>query len=499
MKNFHLDEKGKQVVTSQSVNLIWTLISFLKWSKRSQACFLKWTTAMANELAFQTVSATSVGSNVLLLLLLEVTVCYCTIEHTVRAAHTVNLCQTVRSVNTPLGLMPTVALLQRHLAAWLRLRPHATICWLLQQRYWWTFILRAASSWCSTATVHHDALHLMFDGAWGGTAALSRTTQQRVWVLRLDGNQFTSRCSKLIKTETRLHFLDSSWSIMVHQTLLLGNEWINKQRWLRLFKLRQHKYTAHQDLYGIKNISSRRVCIPLLLFVLKACDKVPGLNQQCTLKPPRRLWRRSAGVLPQRLRLRETQSCQTVTNMQSDMCVTAIRSPTVGYLSPTHPPKNHALIPCVLSTSISAGIFHPTCLIPAHSIFIQGCANVPRSQTARDLMFCRPISRSFISLPLRSSYLTLSQLWGFYLFIYLFIVSYYVFYFLEPPAWYLSLLFASHSSHLPQHGRPECQGKHLESKKQGIRVTSWAQTITLFWRREIKWKVSRKKSETFTK
>lgn len=160
----------------------------------------------------------------------------------------------------------------------------------------------------------------------------------------------------------------------------------------------------------MKNISSRRVCIPLLLFVLKACDKVPGLEPAAHIKAPLRLRR---GGLPLRLRRKETQSRQTVTNMKVDTlstCVTARGSPTVGCLSPTHPPAKHTLIPCELSRSISAGAFHPTCLIPAHSIFIQGCANVPRSQTARDLMFCRPISRSFISSPLGSSYPPLSQL-----------------------------------------------------------------------------------------
>lgn len=39
----------------------------------------------------------------------------------------------------------------------------------------------------------------------------------------------------------------------------------------------------------MKNISSRRVCIPLLLFVLKACDKVPGLEPAAHIKAPLRL------------------------------------------------------------------------------------------------------------------------------------------------------------------------------------------------------------------
>lgn len=164
----------------------------------------------------------------------------------------------------------------------------------------------------------------------------------------------------------------------------------------------------------MKNISSRRVCIPLLLFVLKACDRVPGLEPAAHIKTPLRL-RGGGGGEARGRDGRRPMSRQAVTNMKLDTlstCVTARESPTVGCLSPAHPPqkKKHALIPCELSRSISAGAFHPTCLIPAHSIFIQGCANVPRSQTARDLMFCRPISRPFISSPLGSSYPPLSQL-----------------------------------------------------------------------------------------
>lgn len=94
-------------------------------------------------------------------------------------------------------------------------------------------------------------------------------------------------------------------------------------------------------------------------------------------------------------------------------------------LPPPTPPKR-ALVPCELSRSISAGAFHPTCLIPAQSIFIQGCANVPRSQTTRDLMFCRPISRPFIS----SRPALLSQLRrpynSIFIFIFLFLILFFI-------------------------------------------------------------------------
>lgn len=223
----------------------------------------------------------------------------------------------------------------------------------------------------------------------------------------------------------------------------------------------------------MKNTSSRRVCIPLLLFVLKACDKVPGVNQQCTLKPPRRPWRSGGGggVRPLRPRCSRAKARHTCTRTR-----VSLRSGRPLFIS--HSKKTtHALPPCELSTSISAGIFHPTCLIPAHSIFIQGCANVPRSQTPRDLMFCGPISRPFISSPLSSSYLPLTPLSAFYSFIYS--ISFHIVTFFHPQLVVVTLVCLTlcrsrfPASLWPRHATPEWHGKHLRHTAE---QRNWAQS-----------------------